>query len=725
MGKWQGGTLAVSAVPGAGKSYGIAVATAIALARLDKTPAQQIILVTFTRSAALNLKRNVKEQLVKLGLPNQGYSIQTLHSLALSIAHQHPQQSGIRLDQVTLISPYRGHQLLEETVDTWIQNNRSLYQRLIEQGDFDGEATNRLQRQSVLSADILPALATIFIQEAKSSGLTIKELYEASCQEPEGLPLLKIGAGLFEAYESLLRARQLIDYEDMILGALKALQNTQVQEIWKKKVFAIFEDEAQDSTPLQFQLLNHLTQSKGKAPNLIRVGDANQAINSSFTAADPKFFRQFCAQQRQGQLAKMTYAGRSNALILKTANRFLNWVNQNFDSVFIPQIIQPVPHDDPQADANPAALGKGVEIVFPMDIYQSVEAIALRIVQLYEQEPDLSFAILVRENKQGQFIANVLNHPQEYDLEFQLPESLKTYDASQQQMMSNIPRQLLTLLQFVSRPHSPQYLKETLELLIQRQLIEIEPREISALVGEPETFLYPSPLDPSQTPQVNAARILCTKLLRSRSELPQFQLLSFLALALAYGPEELATADKLASRIMQQTQDNRTLDRIISALQSLLTSERFEPVSINPDQKNLCRDRQITILTMHKAKGLDWDAVFLPFLHESVIPGHMGVSQQAKFLGDISLPDASRHLIRHWAQKKELLSLEDAWSKAKSLKVAEEYRLLYVAMTRPKRLLWMSACDYAPFWWGGFVWNKPESLQPQSPVRFLTILANE
>ena len=105
-----------------------------------------------------------------------------------------------------------------------------------------------------------------------------------------------------------------------------------------------------------------------------------------------------------------------------------------------------------------------------------------------------------------------------------------------------------------------------------------------------------------------------------------------------------------------------------------------------------------------------------------MIPGRMGVSQQAKFLGDISLPDVSRHLIRGWAQDREVLSLDEAWEKAKALKVAEEYRLLYVAMTRPKRLLWMSACHSAPFWWGGFMWDRPDSLQEQAPARFLSLL---
>ncbi|MBD2593177.1 hypothetical protein H6G74_02390 [Nostoc spongiaeforme FACHB-130] len=45
-----------------------------------------------------------------------------------------------------------------------------------------------------------------------------------------------------------------------------------------------------------------------------------------------------------------------------------------------------------------------------------------------------------------------------------------------------------------------------------------------------------------------------------------------------------------------------------------------------------------------------------------------------------------------------------------NLLAAEEYRLLYVAMIRAKRLLWMSAAQKAPF-----TWIKPDNLQEQAP----------
>ena len=47
----------------------------------------------------------------------------------------------------------------------------------------------------------------------------------------------------------------------MILGALRVLKNESVRKYWQERIFAVFEDEAQDSTPLQSKLLRILASS--------------------------------------------------------------------------------------------------------------------------------------------------------------------------------------------------------------------------------------------------------------------------------------------------------------------------------------------------------------------------------------------------------------------------------------------------------------------------------
>ena len=194
-----------------------------------------------------------------------------------------------------------------------------------------------------------------------------------------------------------------------------------------------------------------------------------------------------------------------------------------------------------------------------------------------------------------------------------------------------------------------------------------------------------------------------------------------MALALNYEQSDLATADKLAERVAKQIAGNSSMNSMLEVLSEIVNYERFESVEVeeNAEEYYTC-DGQLTIITMHKSKGLDWDFVFLPFLHENIIPGNLRVLPQANFLGDFDLAEVARAQIRASLQGEDLPNISQAWEQAGYLKMAEEFRLLYVAMTRAKKFLWMSAAKLAPF-----TWNKPENLQAQKPCPVLSALKDE
>jgi len=155
------------------------------------------------------------------------------------------------------------------------------------------------------------------------------------------------------------------------------------------------------------------------------------------------------------------------------------------------------------------------------------------------------------------------------------------------------------MLQFLDRPHSP-IAKATLEVLVQRQLILTQ--DLNALASLPEQFLYPGPLDSPQPEPVLKARYLCRSLLRARMELPQYQLISFLALTLSYDQAELATADKLAERVAQQTAGNSSMAAILTV--RTLSAQNDLNLSKPKTWARYTTPGQLTIITMHKAKGL-------------------------------------------------------------------------------------------------------------------------
>ncbi|NEP23974.1 UvrD-helicase domain-containing protein [Moorena sp. SIO3I6] len=811
MADWQGGTLAVSAVPGAGKSTGMAKAAAIAIANYQLHSRYQLLVVTFTRSAAASIRAKIRDDLKTLKVPQNSFVVYTLHGLALYIANRHPELSGLNLDSSTLVTPNQSHRLIRACVEQWIANYPRRYLTLLEGRSFDGEETERLRRQSVLRTEVLPNLAYTVIHEAKSSGLLPADLWHLSEQTTDEYGILAIAAGLYQQYQTIVRSREFIDYDDMILAALRVLQNDAIRQLWQNQFFAVFEDEAQDSTPLQYRLLQtlatfpassepnlepwpigHATRTTSQPStsqpstsqpstsqpstsqpstsqpstsqpstsqpstsqpnqpwpighatrttphhtlNLIRVGDPNQAINSTFTPADPIYFNWFCQKcQGIGRLATMDQAGRSSQVIIDAANFIVNWVNSTYgsknstetvpqpDSIpqtqpstelpFRPQTIRRVDANDPQPDANPNPEGRGLELYTPKDIYHTVELIGKRVVELFAKNQNHNAAVLVRENRQGTFVVEQLEY-------LKRQHGIEVYDVQKRDRESHVPSQILTLLQFLDRPHSPDYLKAALDVLVKRQLIPTQ--DLNALSTYPEQFLYPGPLDPPQTKAVIKARRYCCDLLRARLELPNYHLISFLAQTLNYDQSELATADKLAERIAKQTFGNSSISETLTVLQEIVSSERFEPVDPDNTESPYLRSHQLTVITMHKAKGLDWDYVFLPFLHEDTLPGNPWVPTAAQFLGEFTLAEVARAQIRAYLHGKPLPMAPEAWEQAAQLKTAEEFRLLYVAMTRAKRLLWMAAADLGPFRWNTFS-GKGDNLQQKKPCPVLPAL---
>jgi len=709
MSYWQGGEMAVAAVPGAGKSTGMATLAAIAIVENNLNRHHQLIIVTFTRAAANNIRHKVTQKLEELlsstgNKSARGYRnafiANTLHGLAFTIAGSHRQLAGFTTDETKIISEPQKLRLVRIAVGEWIKQYPKQYSQLISGRSFDGEDAEGMRRQTTLRTEILPSLATEIITTVKSSQLSVDRLKDQG-------EILEIGVGLYEIYHKLLNSERAIDYDDMIIGALRVLENSDASRFWQERTFAVFEDEAQDSSPLQTLLLQKLAQKPDHVTNLVRVGDPNQAINSTFTSSDPQFFQEFC--QSASQLVSIAEAGRSCAEIINAANFVLQWVNNSaqVEKPFSAQMIKPV------GDRNPIALGKGLEIQFPEDIAESIAIIKNRIIALCAADPNLAIAILVRNHNQGKFIHRYLSEFKDSEL-----KDIRIYDVEDRDRHLKIPREMLGIIQFVERPHSPDHLKTCLKVLLERQLIK--PQDFNALATYPEQFLYPTPLDPSLNFQAQTAQNICRALLRSRMELPLYNLIGFIGLTLQYDQGELATADKLSDRLRQELMGSYSISTLLSTLQEIVLSEKFEVIENENPENQYTQVGQVTIISLHKSKGLDWDVVFMPFLDDRLYTGKSYIPEPVKFLGDFTLPEVARIQLRSLISDRPIPSPDQAWLSSQILKQHEEFRLLYMGMTRPKRLLHLSASITAPF-----SWNNLESKNKFAPCPAIAALAKQ
>ena len=86
----------------------------------------------------------------------------------------------------------------------------------------------------------------------------------------------------------------------------------------------ILEDEAQDSSKLQEQILREISGPNG---NWIRVGDPNQAIYETFTTASPEYLISFLSEP-DVNAQSLPNSGRSTKSIISLANELIRWCNE-------------------------------------------------------------------------------------------------------------------------------------------------------------------------------------------------------------------------------------------------------------------------------------------------------------------------------------------------------------------------------------------------------------
>lgn len=617
---YEKGRMGVAAVPGSGKTSTLSYLAARLVATVDLNDGQEILIVTLVKSAVGNFAQAMSRYLkgeFNL-LPGLGYRVRTLHGLANDIVRERPGLVGLSND-FSVIDEREADDILQEAVETWVRANPSAPDDYLTEEHFGNAYTRATHWPNTVKS-----MAMGFIRQAKDMQITETQIRQQLNRFDMPLPLAEICVSIYEQYERGLRYRGAVDFQDLIRLALRVLElDAQFLERLRERWPYILEDEAQDSSLLQEQILRRLV---GKRGNWVRVGDPNQAIFETFTTANPRYLREFLTE-RGVQARTLPNSGRSTASIIALANHLIDWslehpnadirARKPLDVPFIEQ----TPADDPQGNPPdaPEAIQLRAEKFAPAEERQ---VIIQSLKEWLPENGDKTVAVLLPINSSG---ASMVQELRKAGLEY--VENLRSTTGTRA-----VVGTLALLFEYLLDPKNSTALANAYRVWRRDDRGEEEAeRGIETITAElrkiqfVEDFLWPRAddwLDATVSPYDQAA--LHEHLLQFReqvrrwlaaADLPVDQLILTIAGDLFTLENEIATAYSVALYLRRyaEVHPEAHLPEHAEELRAIARGQRnFGGVGDADEAFDPERHKgKVTVTTMHKAKGLEWDRVYL------------------------------------------------------------------------------------------------------------------
>ena len=236
----------VVAGPGTGKTAVLTERVA-RLVKESHTNARKILVLTFTNRAA----HEMRERISNLLTPSQAEEITmgTFHSICLSVLRSHIQHVEVEAPDSTFVRPYRrGFGVYDEA------DSLKVIRGILSDLGWKGEEHS-------------PRFYQTAITSAKNKGIATACDYMRA--ESSSHAILTV----FSEYEKTLRARNQIDYDDMLfLTSILFRTNQSILERFQNRWSHVHVDEFQDTNAQQFEFIRLLA-----LPSFV-VGDQDQSI---------------------------------------------------------------------------------------------------------------------------------------------------------------------------------------------------------------------------------------------------------------------------------------------------------------------------------------------------------------------------------------------------------------------------------------------------------------
>ncbi|MCS7222178.1 MAG: ATP-dependent helicase [Anaerolineae bacterium] len=723
---YTGGWMGVAAVPGSGKTHTLSYLAAQLIASGVLEEDQEVLIVTLVNSAVNSFAQRVASFLQQRGLlPYFGYRVRTLHGLAHDIIRERPALVGLA-DDFQIVDEHLAGQILQDAVDTWVRDHPHIADSFLSP-DLEGRSRERVRNKDW--PELMREVASSFIRQAKDLQLTPAEVRARLDAFPMPLPLAEMGWAIYAEYQRALNHRGAVDFDDLIRLALQALETDRAYlERLRRRWPFILEDEAQDSSRLQEKILRLLASPHG---NWVRVGDPNQAIYETFTTANPRFLRDFLREPGV-KACQLPNSGRSTRSIIHLANRLISWTQETHPleavrDALLPPLIEPAPPDDPQPNP-PDSAGRIWISRRGYNRDEEIQHVVKSLARWLPQHPEATVAVLVPRNERG---FEVVDELKRHNLKY--VELLRSSQATRE--AAGI---LGDIVSYLADPISPSGLEKAYrawQLCGGNDQTSSDAERIARWLSRcsrVEDYLWPRAghdwLDDLKlcTEETTIRQRLIEFRERVRrwqkaTALPVDQLILTLAQDLFHEPSDLAIAYRLASAMRQASEANPAwrLPELAQELKMIAENDR-RFLGLSEDDIGFDPERhkgKVVVATIHKAKGLEFDRVYLLSVNSydfpSGLPGDQFIAEKWFVRDGLNLEAEALAQLRALEQAnergEEMYVEGKATQEARLGYVAERLRLLYVGITRARKELLIT-------------WNTGRPERPQSAAVPLTAL---
>ncbi|MEE0450612.1 ATP-dependent helicase [Peptacetobacter sp.] len=741
--EYKSGTMAVPAVPGAGKTF-IVTRLVTELLENNINGKEKILILTYMNSAVNNFKGRIKKLLNEkygedaeieenlseeeineikrknkdtLRRLNNSYEVMTIHSLATKIIKENP-ESAMLNEEFMIADDAQRSIILNECIESYLstEKGRKYFYYFINYEKAKDKKTKKINEDKARGFDETWKqgffdLVTRSISKLKYNGIT-PDILNERVNEDGYKGIMVIVSPIYEMYCKRLKLHGLLDFDDLLINAHKIVRDDDaIREKLNKKYKYIFEDECQDSNEIQGKIIKLIGVEN---PNIVRVGDINQSISGTFSESNPKFFREFI--ESADCCHRMDMSNRSSKDILELANLLVDYTKNSLPEIECRDALEDMKiktvekgkgyKENPEPKSytiNTKWLAAGS---FDDEIRETI-----RFVEgIKRKYPDKSIGILAPYNKDCNKIAAELK---KHDLEF---ENL----SSSSEKMRKVIDDIANILDFIIDNDNIDKLMDIIGSAFIKEESEegkVDFLNIFKKFTTDELIYNFDEIDLGIVDDSSSIFVKFKNALEKIQEIMDYSwnradlLVLFIRDRLDITEEEMAIAEYVAFYIKYLKREDQDVDfeYIVNVIKDRGNSSFRHILDITGNINGYePTPGSVTVCTNHKSKGMEWDCVFMLKCTKYQFPSDL----------EFKLP-CQKYFLKEKYNNPEALVASEIEKLTNGLErtnfdielkldqIREKIRLFYVSVTRAKEMLIISAS----------VFNNDEDKKKKYPLK--------